>query len=126
MRSSEIVLRIVKAMVYILILVLLVAGATYIGRESYDFGYRIYAEEAMTDKENAKEVSLSITENMTKRDIAELICDKGLCRSASLFYVQLMLSDYKDSIKQGLYTLNTSMNHEEILWTIGGYSEEEE
>lgn len=118
MKSRKIVMQIVSVCATILVLVILLAGGLAVGKEAYDFGFRIFAEPAMTDYASAKEVSVQITESMGVMDVAKLMEEKGLCRSYLLFYTQTMLSDYSKQIKPGLYILSTSMDAEQILATI--------
>lgn len=123
--SSKIVMHIVKICATIMILVIIFAGVVYFGRGTYDFGYRIFAEPAMTTIGNGVEVTVQITEGMSNREIAKLIERKGLCRSANLFWVQLELSDYRKSIKPGMYVLKTDMTADQILVLIGSDANEE-
>lgn len=119
-------MQIVSVCATVLILVILFAGGLAIGSEAYDFGFRIFAEPAMADADKGKDVSVQITDTMSAMDIAKLMEEKGLCRSSTLFYVQIELSDYKNMIRPGLYTLSTSMNAEQILSVIGAKDTNEE
>ena len=47
--------------------------------------------------------------------IGEILESKGLIRDAKLFYVQNLLSHYKDKLRAGVYILNTSMTMEEMM-----------
>ena len=48
-------------------------------------------------------------------DIGQILEDKGLIRDAKLFYIQNLLSHYKDKLQPGTYVLNTSMTMEEMM-----------
>ena len=60
--------------------------------------------------------------NRTLRSLEE----KGLIRDAKMFYIQEMLSDYKDMITPGTYELNTAMSVEEMLVVISSNADSEE
>lgn len=122
---SKVVKIIVKICASMLVLAILFAFAVVAGRESYKMGYRIFTEPAMTSAKNARDVSVEITDGMSCRDVAELMEACGLCRSENLFYIQLKLSEYKDSIKPGIYTLSTAMPPEDIIKVLGGQNLEE-
>ncbi|MGN0311647.1 MAG: aminodeoxychorismate lyase [Lachnospiraceae bacterium] len=124
MNSSKIVLNIVKICARLLVCVVIFAGVVLIGRGSYDFGYRIFTEGAVSDTAHAQTISVQITEGMGDMDIAKLLQGKGLCNSSFLFFAQMKLSDYEAEIRPGLYQLSTDMTPDEIIMTLGGGSVE--
>ena len=95
------------------------------GEYSFDFGYRVFTEKAMTTEENAKDKVVRITSDMGAKEIGDLLESKELIRDSNLFVVQLMLSAYKDDMKPGTYTLSTSMTAKEMMQVISAEEEEE-
>ena len=95
------------------------------GEYSFDFGYRVVTEKAMTTEENAKDKVVRITSDMGAKEIGDLLESKELIRDSNLFVVQLMLSAYKDDMKPGTYTLSTSMTAKEMMQVISAEEEEE-
>ncbi len=91
---------------------------------SYDFGYRVFTEDAM-DSGEGEDVLLQIKEGMSGYDIGVALEEKGLVRNARLFWLQLLLFEYSDSMAPGVYTLNTSMSPKEIMVAIAEAAEEE-
>ena len=85
-----------------------------VGTYCYDFGYRIFTEEAI-DEEPGRDVVIQITDDMSGMDIAKELKDKGLIQDARLFYVQLKVSAYSKKINPGVYTLNTSMQARDMM-----------
>ena len=110
---------IVKIVIFIAIVVLVFRLAT----TAYDFGYRVFTEEPMSNPPGL-EISVAITDDMSTMDIGKMLENQGLIRDAKLFFVQEKVSEYKDKINPGTYTLNTSMTAEEMLAVIGGTVEE--
>ncbi len=100
-----------------MIILILIYGAVRLCSVSYDYGYRLFTEPAMEEKPG-RDVLVQVKEGMSDRDVAKLMEEKGLVRDANLFYVQVILSDYKDAIKPGVYTLNTSMEPKELMIAI--------
>ena len=92
----------------ILVLVFVIWGA---GKWAYSFGYAIFAEKTV-EEEPGTDIQVTITE--------------GLIRDADPFYVRLMLTDYKKLIQPGTYTLNTSMQSEEMMAVMSGETDEDE
>ena len=82
---------------------------------AYDFGYRVFTEQAVDTEEDAKEKVVQISSDMSARDIGALLEKKGLVRSSDLFAVQLKLSSYSKKIKAGVYTLSTSMTAKDMM-----------
>ena len=59
--------------------------------------------------------TVTVTADMSAKDVGRQLEEKGLIRDANLFVVQLGLSSYSGAIKAGTYTLNTSMTAEEMM-----------
>lgn len=79
----------------------------------YDFGYRIFGEEPVSSVET--KVSVTVLEGKSVMQIGEMLEEKGLIRSAKLFYVQEKVSSYHGDIKPGIYELSPSMTPEEMM-----------
>lgn len=108
----------------IAIIALLVLFIYRLGEKAYDFGYRVFAEEAM-EAEPGRDIEVVITQGKGVYEIGKMLQEKGLIRDAKLFYVQEKLSSYKGKTQPGNYTLNTSMQAEEMLKTISALEESE-
>ena len=106
----------------ILVLVFVIWGA---GRWTYSFGYAIFAEKTV-EEEPGTDIQVTITEGQSNRQISKMLEEKGLIRDADPFYVRLMLTDYKKLIQPGTYTLNTSMQSEEMMAVMSGETDEDE
>lgn len=91
---------------------------------AYNFGYRVFTEDAISP-DPGKEVSVSITEGKSYMDIAEILEEKGLVRDAKLAFVQILASEYRSSMKPGVYTLNTAMTTEEMIAAMSPVEDEE-
>ncbi len=122
--NSKFILKVISILTRILLILVVIAAAFLIGRKSYEFGYRVFAEKPMTDTEHAKKINIQITDGMSNKEIANMMEEKGLSRDARLFYIQMLCSDYKKTIQPGLYILSTDMTAEEILSIIGQVNEE--
>ena len=71
-------------------------------------------------------MDVTIEEGMDAKAIGQLLESKGLIKDGTLFYLQNILSKYKDDLKAGDYVLNTSMTTEEMMAVISGEATEEE
>lgn len=91
---------------------------------AYDYGYRIFAEEPISE-EPGYDVTIAITSDKDTKDIGELLESRGLIRDSKLFLLQELLSENHGKIKEGTYTLNTSMTVSEMLEIMAGEEETE-
>ena len=62
---------------------------------------------------------------MGAKELGDLLEKKGLIRDAELFFVQLKLSSYSGKMKEGTYTLSTSMTAYEMMQIMSGEEAEE-
>ena len=107
----------------ILAVIILVIFRT--GQKAYEFGFRIFTEEAMSPAPG-RDVAVTIVQGDSTMDVGKMLEEKGLIRDSKLFYVQKKCSVYDDDIKPGFYTLNTSMTAEDMFAIIAGKKESEE
>ena len=106
------------------ILVFVIMAIYKAGQKAYDFGFRIFTEEAMTP-EPGRDVSVTIVQGDSVMDVGEMLEEKGLIRDAKLFFVQKKCSEYDGDIEPGFYTLNTSMTADDMFAIIAGRKDEE-
>lgn len=119
--TSAIAGTIIKTAVVVVLVIVIYRTAI----AAYDFGFRIYAEPAIS-QEPGRIISVAVTDEMEAMEIGELLENKGLIRDAKLFYVQEAVSEYKDKIQPGIYDLSTAMTAEEMLSTMGSKAESAE
>ena len=125
MNGKQVAETILSTIVKIAIAVVVVLFVYKAAVTAYDYGYRIFAEEPVS-VEPGYDVTISITSNKDVKEIGELLESRGLIRDSKLFYLQELFSEYHGKIKEGTYTLNTSMTAEEMLVILAGEEEETE
>lgn len=101
---------VLKVVIAVLVIVFVYKAAV----TAYDYGYRVFQEEPVSASPGM-DVTVEITVGKSALQIGEILERKGLIRDARLFYIQNLLSHYKDELKPGVYTLNTSMTPEEMM-----------
>ncbi len=82
--------------------------------KAYDYGYRIFEEEAVSSGEGYT-ITVNITADMSPKEMGEMLADKGLIRDPQLFVFQYMLSEFKDDLLPGEHDLSTAMTVEEMM-----------
>lgn len=125
MNGKQVAETILSTIVKIAIAVVVVLFVYKAAVTAYDYGYRVFAEEPVS-VEPGYDVTISITSNKDVKEIGELLESRGLIRDSKLFYLQELFSEYHGKIKEGTYTLNTSMTAEEMLVILAGEEEETE
>lgn len=114
MNSKEVVVSVFSAVFKIVLAIIIVMLVYKWTLTAYEYGQRVFNEPPMTSG-SGRTVSVVISEGDTAKEIGEILEKKGLIRDAGLFYIQEMLSEYKDKILPGTYELNTSMTSEEMM-----------
>lgn len=114
MDIKQIIRGIAALIIKVAVAVLVVLLIYRLALSAYTFGYRIFAEEPMTEGEGIT-VSIAVTEEDDVRSLGQKLYDKGLIRSTRLFYFQELFSNYHGIEQPGVYELNTSMTVEEML-----------
>lgn len=84
-----------------------------LGIRLFDFGYSLFYEKSMTDKENEKEVVFSIKKDDTVDDIATNLVNEGLIDDEIAFKFRAKI--YKISFTPNVYNLKTSMTIKNML-----------
>ena len=124
MNGGKITSAIAATIIKMAILVIAVIAIYRLAVSAYDFGYRVFAEPAMSSEPGVT-INVSIADDMNSRDVGKLLEGKGLIRDANLFFVQELVSEYKDKVQPGEYELTTAMTVDEMLATLSeGYTEE--
>lgn len=92
---------------------------------AYDYGYRIFTEPAVSAGEG-RQITVSVTADMSPVDIGELFEKKGLVRDGKLFVVQYYLSEFQKDVGPGTFELSTSMTVEEMMKVMADATEKPE
>ena len=111
---------IIKAIIFVLIVMFVYRTAV----TAYDYGYRVFAEEPVSEGEG-RTLSVYVEQDDSVKDIGNMLQEKGLIRDAKLFWVQELLSENHGKIKPGIYDLNTSMTSQDMIAVMAGNDTEE-
>lgn len=101
---------IIRVLAAIAIIYLIYNGA-YI---CYDYGYRIYTEPAVSQGAG-REVTVTVTKDMSPFAIGKLFESKGLVKDGTLFALQYLLSENRAEVAPGTFVLSTAMTAEEMM-----------
>lgn len=107
------------------LLILVVVGIFKVGEYAYTYCYSVVSDTA-AEEEPGRDVSVSVTSNMSAGKVAKLLERKGLVKSADVFKIQMKVTGYEDKIQPGKYVLNTSMRPREMLKILAGEETEED
>ena len=109
-----------KIALYVCVAVLVI----WIGKVTYQFGYNIFNQQAMSPGEG-QEVTVVIKEDATAYDIAKTLKSKGLIEDSLVFVVQEKLSNYSGKMRPGTYLLSTAYTPTRIMGILAGDAEPE-
>ena len=104
-----------KIALYVCVAVLVI----WIGKVTYQFGYNVFNQQAMSPGEG-QEVTVVIKEDDTTYDIAKTLKSKGLIDDALVFWLQEKLSNYSGKMKPGTYLLSTAYTTNRIMGILAG------
>ena len=107
------------------LLILVVVGIFKVGEYAYTYCYSVVSDTA-AEEEPGRDVSVSVTSDMSAEKVAKLLERKGLVKSADVFKIQMKVTGYEDKIQPGKYVLNTSMRPREMLKILAGEETEED
>ena len=111
-----------KIVIWAIIIMVVYKYAIY----GYSFGFQVFSDRPVATASTGVVINVPILEGKSNMEIARLLKEKGLIEDANVFYVQLLLSDYKDEIKPGIYDLSTTMTAEEMIKLMAEDSNETE
>lgn len=123
MGNSKLMLNILYSTLSILIIVLIVFVLLKAGDVAYDLGYRVFTEPAL-EKAPGRDLQVKVEKGMSSLKLGNLLEEKRLVDNGFLFAIQLEISDYKDKLKAGEYTLNTSQTAKEMMQVMSEEVEE--
>ncbi|MCR4729076.1 MAG: endolytic transglycosylase MltG [Lachnospiraceae bacterium] len=125
MKVKTILATVLSAVIKVAVIIWIVTFIYSKAVAAYEFGHRVFTEEAISPAPG-REITVSVTEGKSSKDLAKMLAEKGLVRDANLAYVQILCSEYRKEIKPGVYTLTTAMRIEEMLKIMAEAEEEEE
>ena len=92
--------------------VALVIAAFALGGQAFRFGYSVFHSSPMTGAPG-KDVAVTITEDMSTKEIGELLKRKNLIRDERVFAAQAAVYNYK--LYPGTYVLNTAQDIRDMI-----------
>lgn len=123
MKSENLIISVLGSILKMAAVIFLVYTIYRGVRISYDYGYRILNEPAMSVGKG-RNVTISFEEGMSPLEVGEMMQEKGLSRDGRLFALQYLFSEYREDIKPGVYNVSTAMTAEEIMAVMAGVQQE--
>ena len=124
MNSKEVVVSVFSTVFKIVVAVIIVMLVYKWSVLAYEYGQRVFNEPPVSSG-SGREITVTIEEGSTAKEIGKMLEKIGLIRDAELFMIQEMLSQYKGEMKPGSYVLSTAMTTEEMMEIMSGEMEEE-
>ena len=124
MKSKDVVVSVFSTVFKIVVAIVIVMLVYKWSMSAYEYGQRVFNEPPVAVGEG-RDVTVTVNQGDTVKEISKLLEEAGLIRDAELFMIQEMLSEYKDKMKPGTYVLSTSMTTEEMMQIMSKNVEEE-
>ena len=124
MKSKDVVVSVFSTVFKIVVAIVIVMLVYKWSMSAYEYGQRVFNEPPVAVGEG-RDVTVTVNQGDTVKEISKLLEEAGLIRDAELFVIQEMLSEYKDKMKPGTYVLSTSMTTEEMMQIMSKKVEEE-
>ena len=120
-KTSTMIFRITIKMV---IIAAIVAVFYVVCSKTFEYGSRIFSEEAMADFGEGLDVVVTIPKDTTVSELGNILKENGLIEDAGIFEVQALL--YELIITPGTYEFNTEHNVEDIVEIINANAPKED
>ncbi len=122
MNAKKAAIAIISNSIRIIILAVVIIIICQLSSKAYDYGYRVFAEQPMTQGDG-QDVMVTIPMGTSVMETGQILENNSLINDKKLFYIQEKLSAYRGKLKPGTYTLNTSMTAEEMMAVMAGSTE---
>ncbi len=97
---------------------LAVFGGVQLVHVAYDFAYETLADTSV-DLPPGRDEEVTVEASQSEMEVASMLAEENLVSNKYSFYLRMQLQKEQDSALQpGTYTLNSSMNYEEIIQEI--------
>ena len=114
MDIKGLVVTIVETIIKVAVLAVVIVYVFRAATQAYDFGYRVFVDEPVSAS-GGRTITVSVAQDASVKEIADMLEEKGLIEDANLFVVQELLSVHHGKIASGIYDLSTEMTAEQML-----------
>jgi len=111
---KEIIISIFSITIKVVLGIIVVTFIYKYAHIAYEYGYRVFTEPPIS-MGSGREITVSVGEDNSTKEIGEMLESKGLIRDGKLFILQELTSEYRGEIKPGKYSLSTSMTAYEMI-----------
>lgn len=119
--------KIISEIFFIIVRLAIVAALIYAGYRCtsycYDFGFRIFADEAK-DPAPGITKTVAIVEGKSVKEIGDVLKEKGLIDNSLLFMFQVKFSEFDEKLQPGVYELSTAMSPFDMMAVMAAEDEE--
>ena len=122
MKITEIIGGTVELIIKIASFVFIVMFVFRSASTAYDYGFRVFAEEPVSEGEG-RTISIYVEENVSVKEIGQMLQEKGLIRDANLFVIQELLSENHDKILKALIARDKELMEQAITDSLTQWKE---
>ena len=105
-----------RGMINIIIVGIMIFGVNFVFTKGFKSSYDIVTEQShKQNNSNIKEVKIKVEKGASTEDIAQAVYEGGLISNRLWFRVQSKLYKFDSKYREGVYSLNTSMDDKRIM-----------
>lgn len=114
MNVKYLVFTVLETIIKVVVIAAVILYVFKTATQAYDFGYRVFADQPVSISEG-RTITVSVAQDASVKEIAQMLEEKGLIEDANLFVVQELLSAQHGKIVSGIYDLSTDMTAAQML-----------
>lgn len=114
MNTRKAALQVGSICLKVVVFIMICLGLISLGQMTYRYTHAVFSEEAL-DEKPGRDVKINVPEDVSAGKFAEVLEENGLIDDAGVFKLQMKMADFGDTVKAGIYELNTSMVPSEMF-----------
>ena len=116
MNTNKLLKFLIGIVLNITFMLIMLYAIIFITGRSYNMGHNIASD--LTTELESVEIEIEIPDGVRVNDIANILADAGVINSSLFFRVENILKGTNYTLREGVYTLNTEMDSNDIVNTL--------
>ena len=114
MTTQKALMSVASICLKVIVFIVIVLGLVSLGQTTYRYTHAVFSDAAL-EEAPGKTIRVKIPEDISGKKLAKVLEENGLVEDAKVFFVQMKMSDFGETVKAGTYELNTSMSPSEMF-----------
>ena len=123
MTTQKALMSVASICLKVIVFIVIVLGLVSLGQTTYRYTHAVFSDAAL-EEAPGKTIRVKIPEDISGKKLAKVLEENGLVEDAKVFFVQMKMSDFGETVKAGTYELNTSMSPSEMFKILSSNGDE--